>query len=105
LDALMAQDDHEIERHLTPNGWVNGNEWVNGLSIKSAEPPADRIETWIELISDSSEGWAPPVVTSRLVWQSSDPPNELRDELNKKFPRPEARPWKQAPRKKKRGMA
>jgi hypothetical protein len=100
----MAQDDHEIEHHLTPNGWVNGNEWVNGTLIKTVEPPPDRIETWIELIADSSEGWDPPTVSSRLVWESPVASPESRAKLKEKFPRPEAKPWKKISRKKRRSI-
>lgn len=100
----MAQDDYEIERHLTPNGWITGNEWVNGSQTKTVEPPRDRIETWVELHADSSGGWAPPAVSSKLVWESPNVSAEDRAELNKTFPRPEAKPWKAIPRKKKRSI-
>ena len=99
----MARDDHEIEHHLTPTGWVNGNEWVNGKSTTKIEHPVDRIETWIELISDSSKGWDPPTTSSRLVWVSPAVPEAVRAELNKKFARPEYKPWKKF-RKKKRSV-
>jgi len=98
----VAQDDYEFERHLTPNGWVMGSEWVNGTPIKTVAPPPDRVETWKELHQDSSGGWAPPAISSKPVWQSPDVSAELRAELNEKFPRPEATPWKELPRKKKR---
>lgn len=97
----MAQDDYQFERHLTPSGWVMGSEWVNGAPTKTIEPPSDRIETWIELHEDSSGGWAPPAISSRLVWESPDVSPEVRADFNKRFPRPEAKPWKQIPKKKK----
>jgi len=98
----MAQDDYEFERHLTPNGWTTGSEWVNGSPTKTVEPPPDRIETWIELHADSSSGWAPPSISSKLVWESPNTSAEDRAELNKKFPRPEAKPWKQIRKRKRR---
>jgi len=96
----MASDEHQIERHLMPSGWVTGNEWVNGKQIKTVELPPDRVETWIEEISDSSEGWTSPTAFSKLVWESPDVPAEVRAELNKKYPRPEYKPWKPIPKKK-----
>jgi hypothetical protein len=98
----MAQDDHEIEHHLTPRGWVDGSERVNGRPTKTVEPPPDRIETWIELISDSSEGWDPPVVSSKLVWESPNVSAAVRAELNLRFSRPEVKPWKKVPKKKRK---
>jgi hypothetical protein len=96
----MATDEHQIERHLTPNGWVTGNEWVNGKQIKTVEPPADCVETWVEEISDSSEGWAPATTFSKLTWESPKVSPEVRAELKRKFPRPEYKPWKPTPRRK-----
>src|SRR6266576_4806919 len=96
----MATDDHEIERHLTPNGWVTGSERVNGRQIKTVEPPVDRIETWLEETSDSSEGWDPPIISSKLIWESPTVSSEVRTELNQRFPRPEHSPWKKLSRKK-----
>ena len=96
----MAQDDHEIEHHLTPNGWVNGNEWVNGTQIKTVDYPPNRIETWIELISDSSEGWDPPAFSSKPVWEATDIPADVKANLRQKFPRREHKPWKKFSKKK-----
>src|SRR6266571_8944714 len=98
----MATDEHQIERHLTPHGWVTGNEWVNHTQIKSVDPPSDRIETWVEEISDSSEGWAPPTTSSKVTWESPSVSSEQRARLNQRFPRPEYEPWKPLPRKNKR---
>lgn len=98
----MADDEHQIERHLTPNGWVEGNEWVNRCLIKNVETPSDRVETWIETRSDSSEGWAPPTVSSKKTWESSDVLPEEREKLHQKSPRPEFKPWRQPPRRKRR---
>jgi hypothetical protein len=92
----MATDDHEIERHLTPNGWVAGNEWVNGKQIKTVDKPADTVETWVETISDSSEGWDPPTTSSRLTSAKA------RADLKERFPRQESKPWKKLPKKKRR---
>jgi hypothetical protein len=88
----MATDDHEIERHLTPNGWVAGNEWVNGKQIKTVDKPADTVETWVETISDSSGGWDPPTTSSRLTWESPDISAEARADLKERFPRQESKP-------------
>jgi hypothetical protein len=98
----MATDDHEIERHLTPNGWVNGNEWVNSTQIKTVEKPADSVETWVETISDSSEGWQPPTTSSKLIWESPDVCGTVRADLKQKFPRPELKPWKKPPKRKRK---
>jgi hypothetical protein len=98
----MATDEHKIERHLTPDGWIIGNEWVNGTQTRKVEPPQDRIETWIEEISDSSEGWAPPTAFSKMVWPAIDVPTQIRTEMRERFPRPECKPWKQLHRKRKR---
>jgi hypothetical protein len=98
----MATDDHKIERHLTPHGWVTGNEWINGKQIKAVDPPADRIETWIEEISDSSEGWAPSTTFSELAWESSGVSAQSRTDLKQKYPRPEYKPWKPIPKRKRR---
>lgn len=98
----MATDEHKIERHLTPNGWTTGNEWVNGVQTRTIEPPQDRIETWVEEISDSSEGWAPPATFSKMVWKASNIHAQVRAELKEKFPRPECKPWKQITRKRRR---
>ncbi len=98
----MATDEHQIERHLTPHGWVAGNEWVNHIQIKSGDPPSDRIETWVEEISDSSEGWAPATTSSKVTWESPNVSSEQRAKLNQQFPRPEYKPWKPLPRKKRK---
>jgi hypothetical protein len=98
----MATDDHETELHLTPNGWVRGSERVNGRPTKTIDPPVDRVETWIEEISDSSEGWDPPTISSKLIWKSPTVSSEVRAELNQRFPRPEYKPWKKLPKKKRR---
>ncbi len=95
----MATDEHQIERHLTPNGWITGSEWLNGTQTRKIEPPPERIETWVEEISDSSEGWAPPTAFSKIVWEASNVPAQVRAELRERFPRPECKPWKQIPRK------
>lgn len=100
----MASDEHQIERHLTPNGWIAGNEWVNGKQIKTVELPPDRVETWVEEISDSSGGWAPSTTFSKLVWESPDVSAEVRAELKKRYPRPEYKPWKPLPRKKRKTL-
>lgn len=100
----MASDEHQIERHLTPHGWISGNEWVNGRQIKTVDLPADRVETWVEEISDSSEGWAPATTFSKLIWESPDVSAEVRAELNEKYPRPEYKPWKPIPRKKRKNL-
>jgi hypothetical protein len=98
----MATDEHQIERHLTPNGWITGSEWVNGAQTKKVEPPKDRIETWVEEISDSSEGWAPPTAFSKMVWEATNVPAQVRAELTERFPRPEYKPWKQIRRKRRK---
>lgn len=95
----MARDDSKQELHLIPSGWIVGNRWVNDRQTQTVETPADRIETWVEEICDSSEGWDPPTVFWKITWLSPDVTVEARAEINIKFPRPAYKPWVKPPRR------
>jgi len=97
----MARDDQKKEYQLTPTGWVTGNCWINDKQTQTVAVPSDRVETWIEEICDSSEGWDPPTSFSKIFWQSSDISSQ-HAELNNKFPRPEYKPWIKPPRRSKK---
>ena len=96
----MSQDRTEQEYHLTPNGWVAGSFYVYGNKTEDVPTPADRIETWIEKIDDSS-GRAPEVISWSMVWRSESASEEV-SELHKKFPRPEHQPRQISPKRKRR---
>ena len=53
----MARSEEWTERHLTPRGWEMGSEKTD-FSLKTREPPADRVLTvrYRELISDRGGG-------------------------------------------------
>lgn len=50
----MARTEEWTERHLTPRGWERGGEKTD-FSLKTREPPADRVLSvrYRELVSDS----------------------------------------------------
>ena len=80
---------------------MRGNLSVYGKFREENPVPAERVETWIEEIDDPS-GWATEIVTWKRIWASPDAKPEIIAELNKKFPRPEHKPRKAIPKKKKR---
>jgi hypothetical protein len=95
----MSQDRTTQEYHLTPKGWVSGTFAVYGNVQKEVAPPADRIETWIEEVDDSS-GWAPQAIDWKLTW--FNPNAQTRAHLTKQFPKPMFQPRKIFKKKKKK---
>jgi hypothetical protein len=82
----MAVDRVETLYHLTPRGWISGSVdsmWTN-LNC-TAEPPADRVETWKHKIYQSS-GYSPEENSWFMVWSSPDVSEEERKALHEKFP-------------------
>jgi hypothetical protein len=89
----MSADRTETEYHLTPSGWLEGSFWVYSNKAEDVPTLADRVETWIKEVDDTS-GWAPPVVSWKKVWESTDVTPNTKSELSLKFPRPEHPTWK-----------
>ena len=51
----MAADDHRVEYHLTPTGWVKGTSRTFGRINGEERPrPVDAVETWEEHIFQRS---------------------------------------------------
>jgi hypothetical protein len=91
-ELYVSQDHTTTEYHLTPNGWTKGSFSVYGEKTAVVPPPANRVETCIEEVEDTS-GWAPPIVSWKTIWESEEVPPEARNELKQKFPRPERATW------------
>jgi hypothetical protein len=97
----MSADNTEQEFHLTPNGWLKGSFSVYGKKTEDVPIPADRIQSGIEEIDDTS-GWAPPAVFWKVTWTSDSITPEELAELQEKFQRPAHVPWKKFKKKKKK---
>jgi hypothetical protein len=78
----MSTSDEWQERHLTPNGWVDGSYRVDGQGRVEVDPPSDRV-----LTTRYSETWAYGAALSHKwaddVWKIAD--QSIVDELLGKF--------------------
>lgn len=90
----MSYDSYTHDHHLTPRGWIAGTFHYTGKE-EETPPPADRVETWREHVTQPSE-WSREDATWECVWESPDRSREEREELRKKFP-PPSRHWPGAP--------
>src|SRR5438270_6943243 len=86
----MAYDRYEIEHHLTPTGWKAGSE-SDQSSHSSVIPPADRIETWLYKMRQSS-GWSPEDVKWDRIWVHPEMTEAQRTAIRDSFPSPFKRP-------------
>jgi hypothetical protein len=99
----MSYDQHEIEYHLTPSGWVVG---TTSYGTDKIERPPETVETWLKKVEHSS-GYAMEDIGWDLLWVSESVSHEERAALNVKFEHPRvkadeinARVWK--PQKKRK---
>lgn len=60
----------QIEWHLTPRGWVNGDWSGDGPVKPRSKPPEDRIETWVKSEIYQAITFVPLEVNWSLVWAS-----------------------------------
>ncbi len=81
----MAVDRVSWEHHLTPNGWVNGTHDSMFTGKEEVEPPADRVETWLEKTTQS-DPHAPEVNSWYKIWTSPSAAVKERNALHEKFP-------------------
>jgi hypothetical protein len=80
----MAYDSYSIEHHLTFDGWKTGSESYPQTADKDAEPPFDRVETWLLQVEQSS-GWAPEIVSWQLIWHDPTKEEAVRQKLRYSF--------------------
>lgn len=73
----MSYESSYHEYHLTPGGWVNSDELF--LS--------DRIETWSRRMTQGL-GWSKGYIEWKCIWKSQSLPDEERQELWERFPKP-----------------
>jgi len=83
----MAYDRYSIEWHLTPRGWIGGTETYFGKSETEVAPPADRVETWLVEVEQSS-GYSPEDVRWTVIWSDSRKSPDDIDKLRASFPAP-----------------
>jgi hypothetical protein len=67
----MSVDDYEVEHHLTPRGWEEGDSFYYGKPQKNLVAPSDRVLTVADHSTQSSRFSAS---SSEWVekWRSSD---------------------------------
>ena len=65
---MMSTDTIHVEWHLTPRGWVHGDWSANQPLLSTAEPPDDRIETWLKSETRNAASFAPLQTTWSLLW-------------------------------------
>lgn len=60
----------QIEWHLTPRGWVNGDWSAQGTLTPRSNPPEDRVETWVKSEVCQAITFLPLKIDWSLVWAS-----------------------------------
>ncbi|MDK2742899.1 MAG: hypothetical protein NDI90_08280 [Nitrospira sp. BO4] len=60
----------QIEWHLTPRGWVNGDWSAQGPLTPRSSPPEDRVETWVKSEVCQPTTFVPLEIKWSLVWAS-----------------------------------
>ncbi len=87
----MSADNLETLYHLTPSGWVEGEERYYGTVQGTPKSiPEDRAETWKRHETQASE-WSRTYVDWTCVWASARISRVDRDALREKHPIPENR--------------
>jgi hypothetical protein len=77
----MAASNEWTEHHLTPNGWVRGNERRDSGQPVSRPIPQDRVLTVI--YKETCNGYGPVHESQDIQWESSD--TKRVEELLSKF--------------------
>jgi hypothetical protein len=84
----MSFDDLETFYHLTPHGWIEGEERYFGNLERVPKPiPEDRVETWKRHETQASE-WSRVDIDFICVWASEKVSRTERDALRVKYPMP-----------------
>ena len=83
----MAYDRYSIEYHLTPRGWIEGTTTYFGTVDREVALPADRVETWLKDVEQSS-GWSPEDVSWSRTWRDPTKTDDEIKALRAKFPAP-----------------
>ena len=84
----MGTDVTYEEWHLTPRGWVAGGYSANSLPITSTNPPADRVETWIDK-QESHDVYSSRIYHDwKLRWSSDVHSDEERRKLRSVMRKP-----------------
>jgi len=83
----MSCDNTNDEYHLTPNGWVEGTHYYDGIPDEIVACPKDAIETWVRKMTQSIS-FAPERIKWELTWTSPVYSDSEKAEIKKRFPKP-----------------
>jgi hypothetical protein len=80
-------DDHKIEYHLTPNGWITGSAYYfNKLQGKEVQALPNTVETWIQHTTQDNI-YSGEAIEWYRTFTSSSYTDKQKTEFHAQFPK------------------